>query len=205
MTSASGTSRRSSKETLIDIKAKRAALEQKIKFSDAIDEQQKVLNKLKLQQELSETIAEETVREEALQMDELPFQLDNMGLPKETQEQFIDRFMNNTEVPPTHQTAINNLLQPVIDTSFVDTQKQSFPSLYSPTGLIHPVNNQAEKREPEVNIANSLHKNHSRTSISHRPGNNGTSTQLQPFGRWPSKSFQLRRFSQSLPASCRSR
>jgi len=42
MTSASVYSRRSSKETLIDVKAKRAALEQKIKFSDAIDEQQKV-------------------------------------------------------------------------------------------------------------------------------------------------------------------
>jgi len=77
---------------------------------------------------LSETIAEETVREEALQMDELPFEHDDTGLPKETQEQLIDRFMNNRKVPPTHQTAINNLLQPVIDTSFVDTQKQSFPS-----------------------------------------------------------------------------
>ena len=77
MTSASGSSRCSSKETLIDVKAKRAALEQNIKFSDAIDEQQKVLNKLKLQQELSETIAEETVREEALQMDELPFERDD--------------------------------------------------------------------------------------------------------------------------------
>ena len=158
MTSASSTSCRSSKETLINVKAKRAALEQKIKFSEAINEQQKVLNKLKLQQELSETIAEETVREEALQMDELPFEHDDIGLPKETQEQLIDRFMNNTEVPPTHQTTINNFLQPVIDTSFVDIQKQSFPSLYSPTGIIHPVNNQAEKREPKMNKANSLQK-----------------------------------------------
>lgn len=38
----------SSKETLIEVKAKCAALEQKIKFSDRINEQQKVLNKLKL-------------------------------------------------------------------------------------------------------------------------------------------------------------
>ena len=52
MSIASGSSRRSSKETLIDVKAKRAALEQKLKFSDEIEEQQKILNKLKLQQEL---------------------------------------------------------------------------------------------------------------------------------------------------------
>ena len=49
MSIASGSSRRSSKETLIDVKAKRAALEQKLKFSDEIEEQQKILNKLKLQ------------------------------------------------------------------------------------------------------------------------------------------------------------
>ena len=79
----------SSKETLINVKAKLAALKQKIKFSNAIDEQQKVLNKLKLQQELSETIAEETVCEEALQMDERPFARDDIELPKETPEQLI--------------------------------------------------------------------------------------------------------------------
>ena len=91
MSSASGSSRRSSKETLINVKAKRAALEQKIKFSDAIDEQQRVLNKLKLQQELSETIAEEAVREEAIQMDEHPFERDEIELPKETPDQLRGR------------------------------------------------------------------------------------------------------------------
>ena len=65
--------------------------------------------------------------------------------------------MNNTEVHPTHQTTINNLLKPVIDTSFVDT-KPVFPSLYWLTGQIYPVNNQAEKREPKINIAKSLQK-----------------------------------------------
>lgn len=53
---------RSSKETLIDVKARRAALKQKLKCSDEIEEQQKILNKLKLQQELSETLAEEAIR-----------------------------------------------------------------------------------------------------------------------------------------------
>ena len=138
------------------MKAKRAALEQKIKFSDAIEEQQRVLNKLKLQQESSETIAEEAVREEALQMDERPFDRDEIELPKETTEQLIDRFMNNTEALPTHQTTINNLLLPVIDTSFVDTKKSAFPSLYSTTDIIS--GNQAVKKEPKINTADSLQK-----------------------------------------------
>ena len=153
MLSASGSSNRSSKETLINVKAKRAALEQKIKFSDAIEEQQRVLNKLKLEQELSETIGEEAVRKEVLQIEERPFQRDEIELPKETPEQLIDRFMNNTEARPTQQTAIDYLLPPVIDTSFVETKKSAFPSLYSTTDLIS--GDQAVKREPKINIANS--------------------------------------------------
>ena len=56
----------SSKIALLDLKAKRAALEQKIIFSDTIKEQEKALAKLKLQQELSETLAEEAVYQLAL-------------------------------------------------------------------------------------------------------------------------------------------
>lgn len=78
----------STKETLINVKAKRAALEQKIKFSDAIQEQQKVLQKLKLQQQLSETIAEEAIYNDALQ-DDLPA---DEKLPQE-QEKMIDRYI----------------------------------------------------------------------------------------------------------------
>ena len=141
---------------MINVKAKRAALEQKIKFSDAIEEEQRVLNKLKLKQELSETIAEKAVREEALQIGQRPFQRDEIELPKETPEQLIDRFMNNTEARPTHQTTIDNLLPPVIDTSFVDTKKSAFPSLYSTTDLIS--GEQAVEREPKINIGDSPQK-----------------------------------------------
>ena len=63
--------------------------------------------------------------------------------------------MNNTEARPTHQTTIDNLLPPAIDTSFVDT-KSAFPSLYSTTNLIS--SDQADKREPKINIANSPQK-----------------------------------------------
>ena len=88
-----------------------------------------------------------------MQIEERPFQCDEIELPKETPEQLIDRFMNNTEARPTQQTAIDNLLPPVIDTSFVDTKKSAFPSLYSTTDLIS--GDQAVKREPKINIANS--------------------------------------------------
>ena len=125
-----------------------------IKLSDMIEEQQRVLNKLELQQELSETIAEEAVHEEALQIDERQFKSDEIELPKETSEQLIDHFKNNTEARPTHQTAISNSLPPVIDTSCVDTKKSAFPSLYSTTDLIS--GNQAVKKEPKINTADSL-------------------------------------------------
>ena len=90
----------------------------------------------------------------------------------------IDRFMNNTETRISHQTAINNLLPPVIDTSLVDTKTPAFPSLHSPTGLIHPVNNQAKKKEPEINIANPLqkgapeHQSVLETGVEHQPNFN---------------------------------
>ena len=56
----------SSVSKLLGLKAKRAALEQKIIFADTIKEQEKTLGKLKLQQELNETLAEETVYQVAL-------------------------------------------------------------------------------------------------------------------------------------------
>ena len=56
----------SSVSKLLGLKAKRAALEQKIIFADTIKEQEKTLAKLKLQQELSETLAEEAVYQLAL-------------------------------------------------------------------------------------------------------------------------------------------
>ena len=56
----------SSVSKLLGLKAKRAALEQKIIFADTIKEQEKTLAKVKLQQELSETLAEERVFQVAL-------------------------------------------------------------------------------------------------------------------------------------------
>lgn len=105
---------RSSKETLINVKAKRAALEQKLKFSDKIEEQQNILNKLRLQQQLCETLAEEAVYEEALK-EQNPFDCDETDqLPKETGK-MIDRFVNRSEFPPTLPTSTASLLSPLND------------------------------------------------------------------------------------------
>ena len=90
--SSSSTTSAASKETLVNAKAKRAALEQRIKYSDAIQEQEKILNKLKLQWALSETIAEEAVYEEAL-LDESPLE----RLPCET-ENVMNRFLSQPEI-----------------------------------------------------------------------------------------------------------
>ena len=86
----------STKETLINVKAKRAALEQRIKYNDAIQEQQSKLNKLKLQQALSETIAEENVYEEAV-LDESPRE-ENLPCDK---DDVMERFLKSQPVIST--------------------------------------------------------------------------------------------------------
>ena len=61
-----------SKGALLGIKARRAALEQKLKVSGTIKEQEKTLAKLKIQQKLSETVTEEAVYQEALLEELIP-------------------------------------------------------------------------------------------------------------------------------------
>ena len=51
---------------MISIKAKKAVLQERLKFTDAIKEQEKVLDKLELEQELSETMAEDAIYEAEL-------------------------------------------------------------------------------------------------------------------------------------------
>ena len=96
------------------------------------------MNKLKLQQELSETLAE-AVYEEALKSEELPLQQHKIELANETPNQKFDGFMNHKDVNPAHVIA-SNLLPQIINTSCVDTQDTIFPTIYSPTGIIHPIN-----------------------------------------------------------------
>ena len=57
----SAKSNTSCKDALLGATAKRAVLEQRLRFSDSVKDQEKALAKLKIQQELSETLAEEAV------------------------------------------------------------------------------------------------------------------------------------------------
>ncbi|PFX25381.1 hypothetical protein AWC38_SpisGene9993 [Stylophora pistillata] len=63
-------SRSSCRDTIINIRAKRVALEDKLKFSAAIAEQEKKLEQLKLQEKLGEAQAQEAVHEKALEEDD---------------------------------------------------------------------------------------------------------------------------------------
>ena len=105
-------SSRSSRESFLTVKAKRAALEEKMKFTDKIEEQQRILNKLKMQQELNEFLAAEAVYEEALKEEKPPGNEEMaLELPKET-ENMIDRFLNHTSHPTLPTTATESLLPP---------------------------------------------------------------------------------------------
>lgn len=57
----SAKSNSSCKDALLGATAKRAVLEQRLRFSNSVKDQEKALAKLKIQQELSETLAEEAV------------------------------------------------------------------------------------------------------------------------------------------------
>ena len=114
---------------MINVKVKRVALEQKLKFSDKIEEQQKILNKLRLQQQLSETLAEEAVYEEAFKAQN-PFDFDDIDqLPKE-RGKIIDRFVNQAEFLPTPPTSTGSLLSPL------NENKELSVKFYTLTG--HP-------------------------------------------------------------------
>ena len=86
-------------------------LEQKLKFSDKIEVQQKILSKLRLQQQQSETLAEEAVYEEPFK-EQNPFNFDCIDqLPQET-EKIIDQFVNQAEFLRTPPTWTGSLLSP---------------------------------------------------------------------------------------------
>ncbi len=80
------------KDTLISIKAKKAVLQERLKFTDVIKEQEKTLSKLKLEQELSETLAEEAIYE--AEIIEEPIISPMPNLPKDPSTT-LRRFLNS--------------------------------------------------------------------------------------------------------------
>ena len=100
----------SQEDALIDIKARRAALKEKIKYSDAIQEQKRILNKLHLEQELSQTMAEQAVYESAIQQEQNYANGNTLTptLPKE-KENLMQRYLSDQI--STHSTDQNELLK----------------------------------------------------------------------------------------------
>ena len=101
----------SQEDALIDIKARRAALKEKIKYSDAIQEQKRILNKLHLEQELSQTMAEQAVYESAIQQEQNYANGNTLTptLPKE-KENLMQRYLSD-QISTTHSTDQNELLK----------------------------------------------------------------------------------------------
>ena len=103
-------------QTLVEFKAKRAALEEKMKYEAAIAEQEKRLKELRLQQELEELKAKETVYERALE-DEEEFE-DVHELPMLSSERqyvmstFLQCDENKTPVEKTKTNKQNTVANP---------------------------------------------------------------------------------------------
>ena len=131
----------SSVSKLLGLKAKRAALEQKIIFADTIKEQEKTLAKLKLQQELSEKLAEETVYQVALNAgdedneDEPFLQVAPKGFGS-----IIDSFLYEQKPSASVSSQVTNSSAGVMQTSssvkqssLLEKQPQVSSSIQSPT------------------------------------------------------------------------
>ena len=131
----------SSVSKLLGLKAKRAALEQKIIFADTIKEQEKTLAKLKLQQELSETLAEEAVYQVALNVGDE--NNEDESLSQVTPKGFgsiIDSFLYEQKPFASVSSHVTNSSASVTQTSssvkqssLLEKQPQVFSSIQSPT------------------------------------------------------------------------
>ena len=134
----------SSVSKLLGLKAKRAALEQKIIFADTIKEQEKTLAKLKLQQELSETLAEEAAYQVALNAgyenneDESLSQVTPKGFGS-----IIDSFLFEQKPSASVSSHVTNSSASVTQTSssvkqssLLEKQPQVSSSIQSPTRVM---------------------------------------------------------------------
>ena len=143
-------SSRSSRESFLTVKAKRAALEEKMKFSDKIEEQQRILNKLKMQQELNEFLTAEAVYEEALKEEKPPGNEEmDLELPKET-ENMIDRFLNHTSHPTLPTTATESWLP-------LSMNGHQFVTSRSNTGIPHHVGLSDNITLPDGGLTTNFH------------------------------------------------
>lgn len=111
----SGSSRSSCKETLLEFRAKRAALEETLKFSAVIAEQKQKLEQLKIQKELGEVTAQEQVYQKAMQEENC---LQSPALPTETYDPISTFIASNnadeyTSTPGAPATTLVDTRTPV--------------------------------------------------------------------------------------------
>ena len=105
----------SCKDALLGATAKRAVLEQRLRFSDSVKDQEKALAKLKIQQELSETLAEEAVYRVALNEEYQESEGESVHSLPTGFGNIIDTFLHDQESyfptqPPVTQS-LNNVTQ----------------------------------------------------------------------------------------------
>ena len=144
----SGSSRSSYRETLLACRAKRAALQEKLKFSSVIAEQENKLEQLKIQKELVEIAAQEAVYKTALDEENELNDEQQPLLPTAVHDP-IDAFLNSneeTKLTLTSQAAIftptaqetsaahNVSVTSLSSTPFVEPLSQSVP----PTSVSTP-------------------------------------------------------------------
>ena len=144
----SGSSRSSYRETLLACRAKRAALQEKLKFSSVIAEQESKLEQLKIQKELVEITAQEAVYKTALDEENELNDEQQPLLPTAVHDP-IDAFLNSNEetkltlaspaaifTPTAQETsaAYNVSVTSLSSTPFVEPLSQSVP----PTSVSTP-------------------------------------------------------------------
>ena len=143
----------STKDTLISIKAKRAVLQERLKFTDVIKEQEKSLTKLKLEQELSETLVEEAIYEAEVNEESIAEPLSH--LPKDPSTT-LHRFLNCEEAPntlpdpllATSTSKTHNVIITNYPTSLPTTTSVSFGTTLNPNVTIDSVGQRSPTPHP---------------------------------------------------------
>ena len=162
----SGSSKSSCRETLITCHAKRAALQEKLRFSSVIAEQENKLEQLKIQKELEEITAQEAVYQRAMD-EENELDKEQEPLLPTALHNPIDAFLNSKEeaaltstpeapilTSSTQQTSVANdvIVTSSPPTPFLGSHSQSafptsqstppqappVPSVQEPQRTVHP-------------------------------------------------------------------
>jgi len=118
----SAKSNSSCKDALLGATGKQAVLEQKLRFSDSVKDQEKALAKLKIQKELSETIAEEAVQRVAFNEEYQESKGESGHNLPTAFGNIIDMFLHDQESYFPTQPSVTQSLNNVTQSSVPDIQ-----------------------------------------------------------------------------------